>query len=287
MIAKEFSELIYRENGAFNIIGYTKTINDISLDDVEKYHAKYYTPENTVLAVVSNKKIPRSKIQPLFNIKKISSHNITDNFSVNLNKKRRLSIKYDDTEQIKLMLGFPVFGRENKKDIHALNVLLTILSRGFSSRLYQKLRVKKGYIYFIETGINNFHNLGDISFYMNVNNTALCDALDIIHDELQDIIKNPVSTDELELAKNYYTGLIFNDLQTGMDHIMNYGLQYLLSNKIVSVEEEKKHIFKVSKEDIQSVAKKYLSWDNVRISIIGKKQYIDCSKIKKLLKSGN
>jgi predicted Zn-dependent peptidase len=283
-LSNSLNELLYKDVGSYNIIGTKKCIKTISLDDVYSYHDRFYIPDNTVLTLITSKKIPKLDIEKLFDkpIKNKKIINIKNNYSVSPSKSQ-LFIKYKPNDQINLMFAFPIFGRINKDELPALEVFLTILSRGFSSRLYQQIRVKNGYAYFIHCDTNFYHNLGDVSFYTNINNPTLLSVFKIIFEQLQDLIDNPVSSEELLLAKNYYTGIIFNELQTGMDYVMNYSLQYLLNNNIETIEETKKKIEAVSKEDIQNIAKKYFCWNNIKISVCGDKKYVDKKELKKII----
>ena len=47
--------------------------------------------------------------------------------------------------------------------------LLSFLAKGFSSRLYKRVREEHGLTYFIKSNVDLYSNFGHIQFLMNIN----------------------------------------------------------------------------------------------------------------------
>jgi predicted Zn-dependent peptidase len=163
------------------------------------------------------------------------------------------------------MIGFRTFGRQINKDNIKMEILLTVIARGFSSKLMRLLRDKNGWSYFVNANQSIFEKYGFITIHFNCENQFVYKA---IYQAIKQLINFDITETELNIAKNYLTGKLAEDFQNSMDFALNYGLEYLLNNKINTFDDLREDINNVSIDDLNE-KKKYLTVNNCWISIIG------------------
>lgn len=270
IIHENINKLYYPHFGMINISGTPETINNINQDIIKKFYKKYYNPDNSLLVIVSNSE--------LIDINKYFKKQLNKNKKQNkkqillkcYNPKNKIIKISKDTTQLNLAVSFKL-PDINSELIYPIEIFLTILGRGFSSRLYQEIRVKNGYSYSINIDTDYYTNCGICIIKMNLNNKALKDTINII----KNINLNNITEKEIEIAKNYYIGNLYTSLETNMDYVFNYGIDYLLKNKIETIEMKKEKLMKVNKDDIYNIINQYFDFKNINICIIGNKKFIN------------
>lgn len=267
-LTKNLYELLFPEDsliGMKNITGEEKTVEKLTSKDFIEYHNKYYTPNNSILILSGNlSELNTSKIPILFD-KKVNNNKIIPNFLVPKVIRKDKIIKFKkDMNQSQVMIGFLTFGRENYVQYLQMSLLLTVLTGGFSSKLIRLLRDKYGYSYFVTSNQVIFENIGLIAIHFNCTTNYTNQAIDLVKKEIFNL---KISKEEFNIAKNFLIGNVNIELQTTFDYAINYGLQFLLMNKIVSIEEINKYINEITIEDLMELKNKYLVKDNLYISI--------------------
>ncbi|MCE2712971.1 MAG: hypothetical protein LW688_10590, partial [Cryomorphaceae bacterium] len=94
-------------------------------------------------------------------------------------------------------------------------------------------------------------------------------ALDEIKAELKKLQEEPIDSDELELVKNYMLGQMLKSADgpySMMDLYLNveaYQMDFDFYNRAIST------IHSITSDDIQSLAKKYLNWEEMTVISAG------------------
>src|SRR5690349_12618070 len=147
-------------------------------------------------------------------------------------------------------------------DYYAVDLLSDVLSRGHSSRLYQKL-VKEKEIF---TSISSFV-MGTIDPGLLVingrvrNGVKLSDAEAEVSKVVDDLIKGGATEEELTKVKNQaYATLEFGEVEV-MNRAMNLAFAKLSGDANI-VNQEKQDIESVTLADLQRMAKQILREDN-------------------------
>jgi zinc protease len=106
-----------------------------------------------------------------------------------------------DITQANIILGHIGVSRENP-DFYALTVMNYILGGGgFSSRLMQEIRNKRGLAYSVASFFNPGKYPGSFQIVLQTKNSSAREAIDLSLQQLGRIRKEPVSEKELEGAK--------------------------------------------------------------------------------------
>jgi predicted Zn-dependent peptidase len=193
-------------------------------------------------------------------------------------EKSKLSIKFKETEQVQLCLGFPAYSYFHK-NVYAQLVLAIILGGNMSSRLFINIRERKGLAYFVRSDINVYQDTGAFIVQAGLDKKRIEEAILAIWEELKKIKKEGVLGSELKKAKDFLEGKMVLELEDSENIAAYLAKQELLLNKIETPQEKIKKINKVSRQDIQRVAKNIIQNKKLTLALIGpfkeKKRFSD------------
>lgn len=141
---------------------------------------------------------------------------------------------------------------------------------GFSAKLMEEVREKRGLAYSVYTYIQPYQHTSILVGSVATKNASMGESLNIIRSELKKMAENGPSADDLAAAKSYLTG--------------SYALRFDTNSKIASqllglmqegfspdyVETRNKLIDAVTIEDAKRVAARLLKPDDLVVTIVGK-----------------
>ncbi len=246
------------------------SVRNITKQKLQNYMDKFYHPSNMVIAVVGNFSIKKSKEYALKYFGKGQAKKILTPGVLHFVPKRiHTKIIKADTNQLQLMLGFVTGISYTDKDRFPMRVIADILSGGVSSRLFHKLIYELGIAYSAWAQTWNFADTGLFYISGGFSSQNLEKAIIAILEELNKLKKQKVTEIELKEAKEKdKAGLNFS-LETP-DAIANfYSSQQITEKQIMTPEEISKRIDRVTAEDIQRVAKEYLTTKNLSLVVKG------------------
>lgn len=157
-----------------------------------------------------------------------------------------------DVTQGKLIIGTDIIELD-EEGCFAASVYSVILGGGANSKLFQNVREKASLAYSAGASYIKVKNNITIKCGIEINNYER--ALNIIKDQLNQMVNGDFTDDDIKSAKQ----LIFASLKSideTQDGEINYYFSQELSEKFVDIEENKKRIQDVTKEQIIDVAKK-------------------------------
>ncbi|XOU93910.1 MAG: M16 family metallopeptidase [Candidatus Kerfeldbacteria bacterium] len=278
-----FEQTVYGDHPlGWNIAGPKEVIKKVSRAKLYSYYKKYYQPKNMLVAVagrIDNKTIDL--------VKKYFSNNTKKDKLGNYRKisikqtKPQIKIKYKDTEQAQLALGFPAYSFTSNK-IYPLYLLSVILGGNMSSRLFTTIRERKGLCYFIRSSVNLYQDTGTLMIQAGLDKSRLSPAITEILKELKKLKQSGVTKNELCKAKDYLEGKLTLQLEASDSVASWLSRQELLENKIITPAELVKKLEKVTVQDVSKVANELIKTNRINLSLIG--PYKNNSEFKGLLK---
>jgi len=266
-----YEKICFQGSSLAQIISGSKTnIEKISQEEILNYKNNFYQPQNLVIGLAG--KINEEKIKRLiskylkFNIKKVK----LPKFSKFNNKQKapRLLIKYKETEQVQIAMGFPAL-KNTDQDLMPLILLSIILGGNMSSRLFTKIREERGLAYFIKSTVNTFEDTGNFFIQAGLTRERIIEALKLIKNELKLIKEKGVTIEELNRAKEFLMGKLILKLEESHSLIQWLAEQWLLTKKIETLEEKLRKIKKVTNQDITKIARKVINFKKLNLAIIG------------------
>lgn len=266
--------LAYGKNHPYGEITSEETVNNVTLADVDKYYRDYFVPANAYLVIIGDvdfenvKELvttnftPWSKaVPPSFSYSKPTDVQYNQINFVDVPNSVQSEVAVQNITELKM------------KDEDYLNALLAnrILGGGSQARLFKNLREDKGYTYGSYSGIrDNKYSPMRFNAYAQVRNMVTDSSVVQILSEIDRIVKEPVTEEELANAKAKYAGGFVMALEKP-ETIANYALN-------IETEDLSKDFYKtylerieaVSIDDVQKAAQKYFSTSNARVVVTGK-----------------
>lgn len=255
--------------------GLEENIERITKDDVLKFINNNFLADSTVFLVAGD--FDLIKIKELFEINTKNYSRATKREKVKLisNSKNRTKIYQNNSEQASMTIGIRGVSFMHQ-DRHKLELIKDILVGYYGARLPQRLRAEGGLIYNWNIWQDNFSDTGYLLFRSSTDQENISKFIKIVREELENLTRVSISEEELTVAKGHITGQLFCNIQTGLDFTNWYGLQELLGEEILSLEEQASIYKKISSEELLDTAKKYFRKENIYIAIAGD---IDSKKI--------
>jgi zinc protease len=270
---REIGRLVYGPDSPLVSLEQFATIAAITRDDLVAWHKSYYHPNNMMLGVSGDfdAKAMRKTIEkaftswpkgPAFTAGKIP-------YRANANP-GVFFIEKPDVTQVNIAMAH--LGIEQKNpDFFAAQVMNDVLGGGFSGRLMNSIRTKKGLAYGVGGGLGAaFDHPGLMRLTMQTKSVSIFDAIAALKDEVAGIVTNPPTDDELAQAKDaILNAFVFNyDSRAKiLGQQMSYAYYGLPANYLDTY---RSNIEKVTKDDVVRVAKKYVHTDELAILVVGK-----------------
>jgi len=269
---KAFNQLVFHGHPyRWPLNGTEESLGKISHADVVNFYNKEYVPSQVVLTVVGD--VTAEQITALVEThfggwKKpaLPARNMKKPAPI---QRKTVQLIEKDLTQSNVILGHGGISRTNP-DFYAVTVMNYILGAGgFSSRLMDSIRDKQGLVY----GIMSHYDARQMpgSFWVNfqTRTEATNQAIQSVLDELKSIRENPVSDQELSEAKSFLMGSFPLRLDSTaklaqvLAQVEFFGLGFEYFSQYP------KWIERVTKEDVQRVAKLYLDPQRYALVVVG------------------
>jgi predicted Zn-dependent peptidase len=178
----------------------------------------------------------------------------------------RLEFLQKDTEQYHVCLGAPGLAREDERRF-ALRVLEGILGGTSSSRLFQEVRERRGLAYSIFCFSNLYSHAGEVGLYVGTRPDNLQEALAVVAAELERLVEDPASEDELVRSRENLKGRVVLGMESTGARMSRLGTSLLHGMPILSVNEMLARIDAVTLEDLRELAGELFA--PARMSVVG------------------
>ncbi len=254
--------------------GPVENIKSMDLGALIAYKKRFYAPEHLVLVLAGK---VEKKVRPL--IKKYFGAEKTHGVKQLTHKKfswtaaRKASpdpvkVMFKQTDQMHMVLGFPAFNYDDPRNA-ALLLLHVILGGSMSSRLFIGVRERRGLCYIIRTGVTNYSDAGAFTITSGLDKSRLNEAMSVMYEELQTLLKTGVTETEVKMAKDHLAGKMILQFEDSARVADFFGQQKLLMKKVETPEEKFKRIMKVSVADVNAVAREVINFKNAKMGVIG------------------
>lgn len=256
-------------------IGYEGSVMTITRADAQSFYRRYYTPDNTMLAVVGDIDKSEIKSKVLGTFEKWERAARFEAPPVRRARRQTKPIERSvsvQKEQVNIIIGHVGIDRRNP-DYYALLVMDTILgsSPGFTSRIPRVLRDEQGLAYSTFSNITSSAGLdpGRFIAYIGTAPENLDRAVAGLRGEISRIVEAPVTEEELELAKSYLTGSFVFRFQRNSQvaeflieaEVYELGFDYL--------EKFPELIRAVTIADVTRVSREYIDPRNLTTVVVG------------------
>ena len=255
--------------------GNETSVKSLQQQSLREFYARYYRPNRSILAVVgdvSEEEIARALDQAFRGWSRgVASRPPPAPSQIGAPQTLRID---KDLTQANIILGHNGVPRGHP-DYYAIQVMNYILGGGgFSSRAMDSIRNERGLAYSVYCYFAAEKSHGSFQFVMQTKNETADDAIRLARQEIRRIREEPVSAHELDDAKNYLSGSFPLRFDTNRKvagflsqvEFFELGLDY--PNRYSEL------IGKVSREEVQRVAKQFLQPDTLISVVVGKQNKI-------------
>lgn len=254
----------------WDVLGYESDIRNWRKDDLQAYFDTYYAPNNAVVVIVGDvtlekiKELTQTYFAPI--PARTPPRPVFAREPEQLGEKRVYVNRNVSSPNILIAYHIPESG---SKDHYALEMLDSILGEGKSSRLCKALIDEKQLAVCIETSIQRSLDPYLFQIFAISAKDVTEDVLEkAIYEEIDKIIKNGVSDQELQKTKNRKLLTFYRSLETiknKADEIGNYEIYFGGYEKLFNAPEEYQ---KITVEDIKRVTATYLKKSNRTVGIL-------------------
>jgi predicted Zn-dependent peptidase len=158
------------------------------------------------------------------------------------------------TEQYHLTLGGYGVARDDDRRF-ALRVLDMILGGTSSSRLFQAVRERRGLAYSVFSFTSQHVGTGQVGIYLGTRPDNVELAVKVVGEELERLVQDGVSADELRRARDHVRARLALDLESTESRMTRIGAATLSGLPLLTMEQLMERIDDVSAEDVDALAR--------------------------------
>ncbi|MBI5739294.1 MAG: insulinase family protein [Nitrospirae bacterium] len=262
-----FSKNVWGEDGLGQpVLGRSDIIGTFTRNDLAEHREKYYGPKNIIAACSGN----------------FREEEFVGYLNEGLAKLRRegdgrtwappafrdgVNVTPKDLSETHICLGIKglPYGSGDRYAMHLLN---TILGSGFSSRLFQNIREKRGLAYSIYSYHVSYSDAGIWAVYAGTDRKNTGEVIDITMDEMRNLSVT-VSPDELQRAKAQLKGNLILALESTSNKMTNIAKQEIYYGRYYSPEEVIKMVEAITLEDVKNLAQRLVNNNPFAVTVYG------------------
>jgi len=252
------------------IEGTEETVSSFDRQTTARFHSQHYAPRNLVIAAAGN--VAHDELTAMaarvFGRGNGQTPGAAPASSSPITAAPILIEAKSELEQAHLIIAAP-WPSALSDDRYAASMLGTIIGGGTSSRLWQSIREERGLAYSIGAGGNTFTDVGMFTIYAGASPTNIDQVLDLSLQELRRIVREPVSEDELRLAKEQAISSVLLSLESSSARVGALARQEIIHGRRFSPEEIIRRIEAVTREDVQRIAQGCFTTPTLSLGALG------------------
>jgi predicted Zn-dependent peptidase len=250
------------------------TVETVSLFDqatTASFHEQNYSPHNLVIGAAGN--VEHAKLVELA-LQRFGDHsNDSPAESAALVSPHPaapiLIERKEELEQAHLIIVGP-WPSAKSDDRYSASMLGTVIGGGTSSRLWQAIREERGLAYSIGAGGNTFTDVGMFTIYAGTSPAHLDQVVDLSLKELRRAVREPISADELQLAKEQAVSSVLLSLESSSARVGALARQEIIHGRRITPDEIIRSIESVTTEGMQRVAQYCFTSESLALGALGK-----------------
>jgi zinc protease len=248
--------------------GEQTSISNITLDGLKAFHARWYVPNNTTIVVSGNVEPAQAQqiIERYFGKWEKQSLPERKYASPAPPEDSNVAVEEGEVDNAHMMIGFPAPAAGANQEFAAFQIISALLGRGMSGRLITSLRNKSRIAYDISCFNPTLKQESHLVVYVVCDAGRLEEAKNIIVQEINKILQEPVGKEELEATKKYAAGQYLLSRQRNRQRAYFLAWYQTLGLGFAFEQTYPTLINQVTPEALQDVARKYLS--KMAISVI-------------------
>jgi zinc protease len=253
----------------FTIIGYPDIFNDLKREDIFNYYREKYAPNNVFFVVTGDIKAAEVEVQ------------IREAFAASKARPMPAAVLPEEPvqmaareiiEEAPIELGHLHYSWHipdlRHPDVPVLDVLATLLGGGRSSRLYQQVREKRGFVTSVDAWTYSPGNPGLFGMSAVVEADKFESARSAMLAEIERMKAKPVSRAELGKAVKQFTAATLASRKTMQGQAQDLGGNWLAAGDLNFSERYLTAVKRITPADLRRVACQYLADENRSLYVL-------------------
>ena len=275
--ARESAKLAYGADNPYTREPEYATVAATTRQDLIEWHGKYVHPNNIILGVTGDfdSAAMEAKLRAAFESWPKGPALPKDNVQYHPAAPGYYLVPKNDVNQSSIHMVALGITRDNP-DFYAISVFNEAFGGGFSSRLFNDIRTKRGLAYNVGGGIGaNFGHPGILQIVMGTKSQSTIEAIQAAGEDIDNLAKQPITDDEIKRAKDSILNAFIFRLDSP-DKILGERVTYEYYGYPPDwLDKYEAEIRKVTAADVNRVAAKYLHRDQLAVLVVGNTKEFD------------
>ena len=274
---RETVKLAYGANNPYARQAEYATVAAVTRQDLIDWHGKYVHPNNIILGISGDfdSAAMESKLRAAFDAWPKGAAIPKNQIQYQPAPPGNYLIAKEDVNQSSIhMVGLGTT-RDNP-DYYAISVFNEAFGGGFSSRLFNDIRTKRGLAYSVGGGIGtNFGHPGILQVSIGTKSQTTIEAIEAARQDIDNLSKQPITDDEIQHAKDEILNAFVFRLDSP-DKILAERMTYEYYGYPPDwLDKYQAEVKKVAAADVNRVAAKYLHRDQMAVLVVGNTKEFD------------
>ena len=274
---REAVKLAYGADNPYAMVSEYATVDAVTRQDLLYWHARYVHPNNIILGISGDfdSAAMEARLRAAFESWPKGPTAPKNEIRYAPAKPGYYLIPKDDVNQSNIrMVGLGIT-RDNP-DYYAISVFNEAFGGGFSSRLLNDIRTKRGLAYGVGGGIGaNFGHPGILQIALGTKSQSTVEAIRAVGEDIDDLVKQPITYEEIQRAKDDILNAFIFRLDSP-DKILGERMTYEYYGYPPDwLDKYQAEIKKVTMADVNRVAAKYLRKDQLAVLVVGNTKEFD------------
>lgn len=278
LMFREADRLVYGPESPYARISEYATIDSIQREDIIAFHGKFYLPNRLFLGVVGDfdSKEMRALLEKALGgwSRGPQAKDPEATYRTAPAPGIYRIAKKDMTQSAVIVAHIGI--RQDNPDYFAASMMNQILSGSSGARLPRHVRTEKGLAYAVGGSLgSDLDHPGTFTMWLTTKTETTATAIDALLAEVDDLVKNPPTDDELSHSRQAILNSFF----------FNYESKSLILNDQLAYEyfgyppdflsRFRENIEKVTAADVARVARTYVKREDLAILVVGKTEGLD------------
>lgn len=252
------------------------SVSSLDRQELVDFHHRYVVPGSIILAVSGDFDRDKllARLEALFGNWK-GAPELPAVAQPASEVKPEVRFVHKEVNQSVIRMGHMGIDKSNP-DLYAIRVLDYILGGGFTSRMMTEIRSNQGLAYNVDASFNVGRRfIGTFDAETETKSGSTVKAIDLMKKIMTELTKEPVSDQELSLAKDAIINSFIFGFTKASDVVNQRARLAFYGYPDGYLENYRDNIAKVSKDDVLRVAKQYLHPDKLVITVVGDEKKFD------------
>jgi len=277
IVHREALIIAYGKDNPYARVPEYATVAAVTRQDLVDWHQKYVYPNNIIFGITGDfdPRAMEAKLRQVFESWPKGAAAKMPEIKFSEPKPGYYLVKKPDVNQTTIAMLDLGIERSNP-DYYAVTVMNQIFGGGFSSRLFNNLRTARGLAYSVGGGVGyGWTHPGLTDFVMQTKSASTVEGIVGIDGQIDELLKDPPTAEEMKRAKDDILNSFIFQFDTP-EKVLREKMAYdFYGYPLDFLERYRTEVEKVTAEDVERVARKYVHKDQLAVLVVGNEAEFD------------